>query len=214
MRMPALEGDAMAEKRPVSNLLGLAVLSYLSQEPMHPYALGRALRDHGDARSIKYNPGSLYMVVGQLARAGLVAELATSRDGQRPEHTVYELTDLGRRELGDWLRELVGQPRHEFPAFVAALAFVSALPPGEVSELLTGRLDLLARQREEITGLLADSQAQGVPGLFLLEEEYRLVQLDAEYGFVRRLIARMADPATDWIPMWADHHKNNGQETG
>lgn len=199
----------MGTQRKVSNLLGLAVLSYLSQEPMHPYALGRALREHGDARSIKYNPGSLYMVVGQLARAGFVAELATGRAGQRPEHTVYQLTGAGRRELRDWLRELVGQPRHEYPAFIAALAFVSALPPEEVSDLLSGRLDLLARQQAEIRGLIADSLTQGVPGLFLIEEEYRLAQLDAEYGFVQRLIARLADPATDWITMWADHHKKN-----
>jgi len=199
----------MTDKRKVSNPLGLAVLSYLSQEPMHPYALGRALREHGDARSIKYSPGSLYMVVGQLARAGLVAEHATGREGQRPEHTVYALTDAGRRELRDWLRELVGQPRHEYPALVAALAFVSALPPGEVSELLTARLDLLSRQRAEITGLITDSLARGVPELFLLEEEYRLGLLDAEYGFVQRLIARMADPATNWITLWADHHNDN-----
>jgi DNA-binding PadR family transcriptional regulator len=199
----------MTEKRKVSNLLGLAVLSYLSQEPMHPYALGRALREHGDARSIKYNPGSLYMVVGQLARAGLVTELTTGRAGQRPEHTVYALTDEGRRELRAWLRELVEQPRHEYPALVAALAFVSALPPDEVQELLTSRLDLLARERAAITGLISDSLASGVPGLFLLEEEYRLALLDAEYGFVRRLVARMADPATDWITMWADHHNHN-----
>jgi DNA-binding PadR family transcriptional regulator len=199
----------MAEKRAVSNLLGLAVLSYLSQEPMHPYALGRALREHGDARSIKYNPGSLYMVVGQLARAGLVAEQATGRDGQRPEHTVYALTEAGRRELHDWLCELVGQPRHEYPAFVAALASVSALPPGEVRDLLTGRLDLLAAQRAEITGLIEDSLARDVPELFLIEEEYRLAQLDAEYGFVQQLIARMANPATDWLTLWADHHNHN-----
>jgi DNA-binding PadR family transcriptional regulator len=199
----------MTGKRKVTNLLGLAVLSYLSQEPMHPYALGRALREHGDARSIKYNPGSLYMVVGQLARAGLVAEHATGREGQRPEHTVYALTEAGRRELRDWLRELVEQPRHEYPALVAALAFVSALPPGEVSELLTARLGLLSQQRAEITGLITDSLARGVPELFLLEEEYRLAQLDAEYGFVRRLIARMADPAADWITLWADHHNHN-----
>jgi DNA-binding PadR family transcriptional regulator len=170
----------MAEKRAVSNLLGLAVLSYLSQEPMHPYALGRALREHGDARSIKCNPGSL-----------------------------YALTDAGRRELRDWLCELLGQPRHEYPAFVAALAFVSALPPGDVSDLLSGRLDLLAAQRAEITGVIEDSLAQGVPELFLIEEEYRLAQLDAEYGFVQRLIARMADPATEWITLWADHHNHN-----
>ena len=34
----------MTDRRKVSNLLGLAVLSYHSQEPMHPYALGRMHR--------------------------------------------------------------------------------------------------------------------------------------------------------------------------
>ena len=38
----------MAEKRKVSNLLALAVLSYLTQGPMHPYELGRTLRDSLD----------------------------------------------------------------------------------------------------------------------------------------------------------------------
>ena len=60
--------------RKVSNLLALAVLSYLTQRPMHPYELGRTLRAHGDERSIKFNHGSLYMVVRQLAKAGLIAE--------------------------------------------------------------------------------------------------------------------------------------------
>ena len=124
----------MPPKRKVSNLLALAVLSNLSQQPMHPYELGRNLREHGDDRSIKFNHGSLYMVVGQLAKAGLVTEQETSRGGQRPERTVYAITDAGRAELRDWLAELVGQPRHEFPAFVAALSLISALPPGEVIE--------------------------------------------------------------------------------
>ena len=62
----------MASKRKVGNLLALAVLSYLSQQPMHPYELSRTLREHGDERSIKFNHGSLYMVVGQLAKAGYI----------------------------------------------------------------------------------------------------------------------------------------------
>ena len=65
----------MAKKRKVSNLLALAVLSYLTQRPMHPYELSRTLREHDDARSIKFNHGSLYMVVGQLARAGFIADV-------------------------------------------------------------------------------------------------------------------------------------------
>src|SRR5688500_4648506 len=95
------------KKRRVGNLLGLAGLSYLSRGPMHPYELARTLRENGDARSIKFNHGSLYMVVQQLAKARFVVALETVRDGQRPERTVYALTDAGRDELRDWLRELV-----------------------------------------------------------------------------------------------------------
>ena len=94
----------MARKRKVGNLLALAVLSYLS-------ASSRCTRTSWDGpcastattRSIKFNHGSLYMVVGQLARAGFITEQETSRDGQRPERTVYALTEAGRGELRDWL---------------------------------------------------------------------------------------------------------------
>src|ERR1700745_583088 len=105
----------MAGKRKVANLRGLAVLWHLSQQPMHPYALARVLREHGDDRSIKFSHGSLYMVVGQLVRAGVVTEQETGRAGQRPAHTVYALTAAGRQELRDWLRDLVEQPQHEYP---------------------------------------------------------------------------------------------------
>jgi DNA-binding PadR family transcriptional regulator len=50
---------AVARKRKVGNLLALAVLSYLSKAPMHPYELSRTLRDNDDVRSIKFNHGSL-----------------------------------------------------------------------------------------------------------------------------------------------------------
>lgn len=196
----------MAKQRKVSNLLGLAVLSYLIQRPMHPYELSRTLRENGDARSIKFNHGSLYMVVGQLARAGFVSEVETSREGQRPERTVYALTDAGREELRDWLRELVEEPRHEYPQFVAALSFISALPPGDVLVLLRRRLDRLAQQRAEAQTLVDQTLAAGVPELFLVEEQYRLALLDADASFVRRFIERMTDPDNGWGRQWAEFH--------
>jgi DNA-binding PadR family transcriptional regulator len=193
----------MANKRKVSNPLALAVLSYLTMKPMHPYELSRTLRDNGDARSIKFNHGSLYMVVQQLAKAGFIAEQETSREGQRPERTIYAITDAGRREVHDWLSELIGQPEHEYPHFVAALSLVAALPPGEVVPLLHERLEALAGQRAEIRGLIDDSLSKGVPELFLVEEEYRLAMLDAESAFVTRFIGQITDPETGWGPAWA-----------
>jgi DNA-binding PadR family transcriptional regulator len=191
---------SMANKRKVGNLLALAVLSYLTMKPMHPYELSRTLRDNGDARSIKFNHGSLYMVVQQLAKAGFIAEVETSREGQRPERTVYAITDAGRREARDWLSELIGQPEHEYPHFVTALSLVAALPPGEVVPLLRTRLEALASQRAEIQGMIDSSLSQGVPRLFLVEEEYRLALLDAESAFVERLIAEIGDPEAGWGP--------------
>ena len=159
--------------------------------------------------SIKFNHGSLYMVIGQLARAGFISEQETSRAGQRPERTVYALTDACRAELRDWLAELVEQPQHEYPAFVAALSFIGALPPRQVLDLLRARLGHLARQQAEARGLVDTSLAQGVPGLFLIEEEYRLALLDAEAAFTSRLIQRITDPATGWTGPWAAFHGEN-----
>jgi DNA-binding PadR family transcriptional regulator len=198
--------EEMGKRRKVGNLLALAVLSYLTQGPMHPYELGRTLRNHGDARSIKFNPGSLYMVFQQLARAGFIVEQETTRHGQRPERTVYALTDAGRQELRDWLGELVEVPQHEYPHFVAALSLIGALPASQVLELLGRRLHRLAHQRVEIRGLIGSTLARGVHPLFLVEEDYRLALLNAEFSFVERFIERINHPETGWRRQWDGFH--------
>lgn len=190
-------------RRKVANLLALAVLAYLSQGPMHPYELSKKLRAHGDDRSIKFTHGSVYMVVEQLVKAGLIAEQETSREGQRPERTVYGITSDGRAELQDWLRDLVGTPRHEYPAFGSALSLVSALHPDVVVELLRQRLVLLQEQRSAAAAL---AEAATPHPLFLVEEVYRQGLLDAEIAFVHRFIEQITDPVSGWGPMWAAFH--------
>jgi DNA-binding PadR family transcriptional regulator len=196
----------MAKKRKVGNLLALAVLSYLSRAPMHPYELSRMLRDNNDVRSIKFNQGSLYMVVKQLARAGFIAEQETARAGQRPERTVYAITEAGRHEARDWLRELVEVPQQEYPHFVAALSLIAALPPGDVLALLGSRLRRLTEERAEIREGIDRALAGGLHPLFQVEEEYRLALLDAESSFVEQFITRITDPKAGWGPMWAQFH--------
>lgn len=193
----------MAKRRKVGNLLALAVLCYLTQGPMHPYQLSRTLRNNGDARSIRFTHGSLYMVVQQLAAAGLIAAQETVRAGARPERTVYALTPAGREELRDWMRELLAQPRHEYPQFVAALSLIGAVPPDEAVELLRTRLRRLAEERDAIRGEIDKATSAGVHPLFLVEEEYRLALLDAEVVFCTDLITRTTDPQTGWHGTWA-----------
>jgi DNA-binding PadR family transcriptional regulator len=196
-------------KRKVGNLLALAVLSYLSRRPLHPYELGRLLREHGDERSIRFNHGSLYMVVGQLEKAGFIVAQETTREGQRPERTVYAVTDAGLAELHDWLRALVEEPEYEYPHFVAALSLIAALPPEEVVDLLRARLTRLHDEAAETRRLAAETLEGGVHPLFLVEEDYRVTLLDAEIGFVERFIDRITDPEDGWQGPWAAFHEDS-----
>ncbi|MGW0481523.1 PadR family transcriptional regulator [Nonomuraea sp. NPDC003214] len=188
--------------RKVANPLALAVLAYLTAEPMHPYELGRRLKEHGKDRNIKYNRGSLYMVVEQLRKAGFVAERETVRDTQRPERTIYGITPEGREELHAWLGELVAQPREEYPHFGVALSLLSVLDPAEAAALLGRRLATLDEQVAEVEGVLAAAAGDGVLWVFLAEERYRLALLEAERRFVTELVASLSDPA--YVRAWQE----------
>jgi DNA-binding PadR family transcriptional regulator len=193
-------------KRKVSNLLALAVLSYLSRGPMHPYELGQMLRQNADDRSIRFNHGSLYMVIKQLAKADFIAAQGSEREGGRPERTIYAITDEGRAEMSSWLRELIEVPRYEYPSFIAALSLIGALAPDDALELLGNRLERLQRARAEVRTQVEESLAAGLHPLFLVEEDYRAALLDADLAFVEDLIARIADPADGWLPAWRQMH--------
>jgi DNA-binding PadR family transcriptional regulator len=190
----------VAKRRKVANPLALAVLAELLLGPLHPYEIGRRLKEHGKDRNIKYNRSSLYMVVEQLTKAGFIAEQETLRDTQRPERTVYALTDEGRHELYDWLRELVAQPWHEYPQFGVALSLLSVLSPTEAVELLGERLVALGEEIDEIRATVRTAADSGVAWVFLVEEEYRLAVLDAESRFVTGLIESLKQP--DYIRAW------------
>ncbi|MCR3748668.1 PadR family transcriptional regulator [Lentzea californiensis] len=179
-------------RRKVSNPLALAVLAHLVMGPMHPYELGKQLKDTGKDRNIKFNRGSLYMVVEQLRKAGFVTEQETVKDTQRPERTIYALTDAGRAELHDWMRELVRDPVHEYPQFGVALSLISVLDPVEAVELLEARAGALAKDLDETRGMVGKATADGVQWIFLVEEEYRMSLLEAELRLVQKLTTELA----------------------
>ncbi|SFR20484.1 Transcriptional regulator PadR-like family protein [Lentzea waywayandensis] len=179
-------------RRKVSNPLALAVLAHLVMGPMHPYELGKQLKDTGKDRNIKFNRGSLYMVVEQLRKAGFVAEQETVKDTQRPERTIYALTGTGRDELHDWMRELVRDPAHEYPQFGVALSLISVLDPVESVELLRARAEALTKDLDETRAMVGKATADGVQWIFLVEEEYRMSLVEAELRLVEKLTGELS----------------------
>jgi len=199
----------MAKRRKVANPLALAVLAWLVTGPMHPYELGRRLTESGQDRQVKYTRSSLYMVVEQLAKAGFIAAQETVRDTQRPERTVYALTESGRAEMYDWMRELVAEPRHEYPHFGVALSLLSVLSPAEAVQLLTNRREALQAETDEIRRGIEVARAGGLAWVFQVEDEYRLALVAAESEFVTGLIAALSDPG--YQQQWHEHFEETGR---
>lgn len=193
--------------KPVSNPLGLAVLAYLLERPMHPYELGKLLKQRNLQASIKYRHASLYMVVDQLSRNGYIQATGTTRDGQRPERTVYRLTDDGRRELHARMRELVAVPAQEYPAFSAALALLAVLPPTEAVELLRQRRRALAGEAARLREHLA--QRQHIDQLWLVEHDYRRELVEAEERFVERLVRQIEEHGPSFGAYWRTLHADD-----
>src|ERR1700716_1801278 len=155
----------MAKKTRLANPLALAVLALLFERPMHPYEMAVTLKDRHKEESIKLRYGSLYTVIDLLLARGFIAAKATSREGKRPERTVYALTAAGLDELRDWLRELLRDPAKEYPPFEAGLCLLPVLPPDEAVSLLRQRALQLSGTGWQMAAQLAELAQQDLSAL-------------------------------------------------
>ena len=138
-----MAGQQKTGRRKVSNLMALSLLSLLTERPMYPYEMASKLREYGKDQAIKINWGSLYTVVQNLDKHGFIEAVEVVREGRQPERTTYRITEAGRDELKDWLRELLSEPEREYTRFEAALGECGILSPDELIGLLRQRLEAL-----------------------------------------------------------------------
>jgi DNA-binding PadR family transcriptional regulator len=196
----------MAKRRKVSNLLALSLLNLLMQRPMYPYEMASTLRHRGKDHAIKINWGSLYTIVKNLEKYGFIEAVEVDREGKQPERTTYRITEAGRAELMDWIRELLGVPEREYTRFEAALGEGAILPPDELAGLLRQRLDTLdaanAKQQAELEAV--ETQ---IPRLFMIESEYFLAMRRAEAEWVRALVKEFTDGTFPGLDDWRQFHQ-------
>jgi DNA-binding PadR family transcriptional regulator len=200
-------------KRKVANPLALAVLVLLYERPMHPYEMASTLRERRKEASIKLRYGSLYTVIELLVKAGFIAQKKTTRQGNRPERTVYEITKSGEAEMRGWMREILSTPGKEYPQFEAGLSLLPALPPEEVTDVLETRVEFLKKDIEQIKAEFQQAKAMQLPTLFSIESEYRLAGLETELGFVEKLIVRIRKDGCGFLKQWKQWHAEKAPRT-
>jgi DNA-binding PadR family transcriptional regulator len=203
----------MSQKRKIANPLALAVLACLFERPMHPYEMAATMRERHKDEAIKLNYGSLYTVTESLRRLRLIEPHETERAGNRPERTVYRITEAGRLELVDWLSELICKPAREYTQFGGGLSLLSVLPPGDAVKLLEQRCVRLEGELAQARALRATFVERKLPRLFWIEAEYAWRLKEAELEWVRNLAAEIASGALEGVEMWRGWHEEGGDGT-
>ncbi len=179
------------------NLWCLSVLCLLREGPLHPYEMRRLIRQRHKDAFLDLKQGSLYHAVARLLRAELIEAVATSRQGRRPERTVYRLTEAGKRAVLAWLRELLRDPTSDQQSFFAALSFLAHLPPEDVQQQLAERRERLETLVAELTSGVA-ALAPQIGRVLLLESEFACAVRRAELAWVRKLVRELGAGQIAW----------------
>ncbi len=198
-------------RRPVprASPLMLMVLVLLAEAPMHPYEMQRVMQARGKDSVVRVQRGSLYPAIERLAAAGLIEPVETEREGRRPERTVYRITEDGRETAELWLTTMLRTVRNEFPEFAAALSFMPLVSEQDARAELTARLVALGKGIAAIRSVTVDMNERfRLPRLFLIDTEYQLALLEAEYAWVSAVVDDIAEGRLSWdddqIRRWVD----------
>ena len=178
--------------------LGVAALSLLVEEPMHPYEMYQLLVARHEDRLVKVRPGTLYHAVGRLEEQGLVEATGTDREGNRPERTTYKISTAGREALTLRLQDMLAVPANEYPAFPLAVSEAYNLPSGVVVELLGRRLSELEGQRKLLIASQEKVRAKGVDRKYWIDMEYQQTMLGAEIVWIQGLQDELGTGRLSW----------------
>ncbi|MGI8609706.1 MAG: PadR family transcriptional regulator [Candidatus Dormibacteria bacterium] len=192
----------MEKRTSQRDMVALTALALLSEQPSHPYEIQRQMRGrHKNFAAGKTR--ALYHAIDELVREGLVEAMETSRDGRRPERTVFRITDHGQDELIDWLTELLERPIPEPSVFNIAVGFLAYLPQDRAREALYSRSVAL---RGEIAGLKEGMRVlleEGrLPRLVVLELEHSMATGTAELAWVNSVLAEIDAGTLGWSREW------------
>ena len=147
------------EKGTHPQMLELAILGLLKEQPMHGYQLSRELGESlGSFWRVSY--GSLYPTLRRLEREGEVETVSRESAGSGRRKHVYRITEEGEKTFLDLLQETPSDTSTEDTRFRVRLAFFRYLPPETRIRLLERRRAYLQDRLSTITDSLRTTRAR------------------------------------------------------
>jgi DNA-binding PadR family transcriptional regulator len=155
------------------------VLALLAKEPSHGYELRARLQAALGPLGEAMNAGQIYVTLGRLEKAGLVAVQPAGGQADRLDRKVYALTAEGHQRVADWLAE-VTWPKPapaEFHLKLVAAAAAGLADPVNIVDAQRRALLLALRDAQRASMAEPDGSAAGL----LLEGVVLRLQADLRW---------------------------------
>ena len=179
------------------DMVALTTLGLLSEQPCHPYEIQRLLKERHKSYAVG-KTRTLYRAIEELEAADYIEPLETSREGRRPERTVYRITPRAARS---WRTGSPNSCRHQStrrPCSRSRSA-CSATSPRSARAALASSHGRPARQVSALDATLKMAQDDlGLPRLVLLELEHAMALASAETEWIRSIVTDMHTGVLVW----------------
>ncbi|SDW60033.1 transcriptional regulator, PadR family [Marininema mesophilum] len=114
----------------------LVILGLLMEGDKHPYEISQVMKERVMDHYIKLPKGSLYYAITQLEKKEYIKVIETVRECNRPEKTIYRITEAGREEFQRLLIQQFTSSERRYHPLYAALAFAKLGDPLQIAEML------------------------------------------------------------------------------
>ena len=175
-------------KSALDNPLILPILGLLAEQPRHPYAVFAGLRQRYPY--LRVRNATVYTLLETLKAARWVQ---TWEDG---DHEALRITSAGAAALGERVdAEVRGGDLTGGPSYMAALAYLSIMPPGRAALALHARATAVADEARRLQEAL---DAAGTPEARMIEVHYLLTRLQHDRQWLTATAHRIETGELAW----------------
>ena len=175
----------------LANRLVLPLLGLLVERPSHPYELARRLNER--YRFLSTQRSSVTTLAKSLVEAGLIRPRRSTRVGNRPARTAYELTDAGMKEFRACVTTHLEATPAASAAFALGLAYIGILSRTRAAASLRQRV---VSRRAELDAI--PTLHPGGIEVHMIEMAYWKAVLETEIQWLSTFIDRITSGDIAW----------------
>lgn len=169
--------------KPATLLLGI-----IYKEPLNAYEITKLLAYMNIKWWFNVADSTVYTTLKNLEKKGLIKG-TIERIGNMPDRTIYSLTEKGKDELKETIKESILQFSYDTNVFTIAAFGMDILETEEKKELLERRLNILQSYITGISKQNNETWKREVPDLHVANLERMIDIVQAEISGTKRLLS-------------------------